>query len=407
MRKLILGCLLGAILPLGTFTGCGKSNSGQKSDSDVKTKTEIPEKEKKTKPFGLSIRSEPLDMKIDGEEVQQYHLTNTKGMTVSLIDYGAVITSVQTPDRDGEIGEITLGFKDLKKYGDDGPYFGATVGRYANRIANGKFTIDGTGYQLEKNNGPNHLHGGIKGLNHRLWRAKEMETENSVAVRFTYISEDLEEGYPGTLTSHVTYTLNNDNELRMEFEATTDKPTHVNLTNHCYWNLAGKGDILGHNLTLHCDQYLPVDAGMIPTGKKADVKGTPWDFTTAHTIGERINDEQLGKKGAEGRGYDHCYIVRPNSADKTTGLTLTAHVSDPNSGRVMEVFTNQPGIQLYSGNFLSGKKEDGGYKQNTAFCLECQVFPDTPNQEKNGFPTSRLNPGEVYKHVTVHRFSVK
>ncbi|MFQ5732378.1 MAG: aldose epimerase family protein [Planctomycetaceae bacterium] len=356
----------------------------------------------------VRIQPEPLKDKINGQDVTQYHLTNKHGLTVSLMSWGATVTSVQVPDRDGNLGEVTLAYKDLKTYGRNPSYFGATIGRYCNRIAGAEFRIGDEEYTLAANDGPNHLHGGKRGFDKRLWTAETLKSDGAAGVKFTYISADREEGYPGELTVHVTYSLTDDNELRIEYEATTTKATHVNLTNHCYWNLAGEGDVLGHEVMIAADEVLPVDETFIPTGTKLAVKDTPWDFTTPRTIGERIADERLGKKDRKGRGYDHNYIVRvSDDAAPKDGLAFVARVHDPKSGRVMEVRSNQPGVQFYSGNFLDGTAKSGGFQKHAAFCLECQKFPDTPNQQKNGFPTTLLKPGEVYQQVTVHTFSVR
>jgi aldose 1-epimerase len=281
------------------------------------------------------------------------------------------------------------------------PYFGSTVGRYGNRIAKGKFRIGDQEYTLATNNGPNHLHGGIKAFDALVWNAKEVKTDNAAGIEFTLRSADGDEGYPGALTATVTYTLNNDNELKIEYSATTDKPTIVNLTNHCYWNLggAGAGQILRHELTIAADKYLPIDATSIPTSEAASVKGTAMDFTSPHAIGERI--DELKKPPHETKGYDHCYVLRGQSGK----LELAARVKDPSSGRVMEIRTTEPGLQLYCGNFLDGSESNGGFKQHEAFCLETQHYPDSPNQPS--FPTTLLKPGQVYKSTTVHKFSVE
>ena len=359
--------------------------------------------------MAAGIQEDPIADKFGDQEVKQFIVTNKNGLTIKLIDWGATVTSVQVPDKDGKLGEITLSYKDFKTYQTNPSYFGATIGRYCNRIAKGKFSIDGKEHSLEINNKPNHLHGGTKGFDKRLWTAEKVERDGSRGVKFTYTSSDGEEGYPGEVRVEVTYLLTDDDELRMEYIADrASKATHINLTNHCYWNLAGPGEtILDHELTIAADQFLPVDPTFIPTGEKRGVKETPWDFTTPHRIGERINDEQLGKKGQQGRGYDHNYIVRPAKPDAKDGLAFVARVHDPKSGRVMEIYSDQPGVQFYSGNFLDGEAGSGGFPLNGAFCLECQKFPDTPNQLDKGFPTTLLKPGEVYKQVTVHKFSVK
>jgi len=337
----------------------------------------------------------------DGQEVKVHTLTNLKGMRVRLIDYGATLIGVETPDKSGKAANITLGFPALDGYLQRHPYFGSTVGRYGNRIAGGKFTLDGKTYTLAKNNGPNHLHGGLKGFDAVLWKAEPVSTQEMVGVKFRYTSADGEEGYPGKLDVTVTYTLNNANELRIDYTAATDKLTVVNLTNHSYWNLAGagSGDILKHELTLSADKYLPIDDTSIPTGAPADVKGTPFDFTSPHAIGERIGE--LKKDPHKTKGYDHCYVLRGQQGN----LELAARVKDPSTGRVMEVFTTEPGVQLYCGNFLGGGAGEGGFKQHEGFCLETQHYPDSPNKPE--FPSTVLRPGQVLKSTTMHRFSVE
>ena len=317
---------------------------------------------------------------------------------IKLIDYGANVVSVEVPDRDGKFANVTLSFDKIDGYLQRHPYFGATVGRYCNRIAKGKFSLNGKEYSLATNNGPNHLHGGENGFDRQMWAAQTIETDDAVGVKFTRTSPDGEEGYPGNVQVSVLYTINNKNELTMEFEATTDAATPVNLTNHCYWNLAGagSGDILGHELTIESDHYLAVDDTLIPTGELTSVAGSPFDFTSPHTIGERI--KQIDSDPV---GYDHCYVLRSQNGK----LALAAKAKDPKSGRVMEVYTTQPGIQLYSGNFLDGTPAGNGFQQYNAFCLETQHYPDSPNQSK--FPSTILKPGETFKHTTVHRFSVE
>jgi aldose 1-epimerase len=336
-----------------------------------------------------------------GQEVKVHTLTNTKGLRVRLIDFGATLISVEAPDRHGKNANITLGFPSLAGYLQRHPYFGSTVGRYANRIAGGKFTLDGKTYALATNNGPNHLHGGNKGFDAVLWKSEAVSSPDAVGVRFSYVSRDGEEGYPGTLETTVCYTLNDANQVRIDYAATTDKPTVVTLTNHSYWNLAGagSGDILKHELTLAADQYLPIDDTSIPTGELAAVKRTPFDFTQPHAIGERIGE--LKKEPHKTKGYDHCFVLRGQQGK----LELAARVTEPTSGRVMEVFTTEPGIQLYCGNFLDGSPSAGGYKQHDAFCLETQHYPDSPN--KPSFPSTVLRPGQTYRSTTMHRFSTQ
>jgi len=338
----------------------------------------------------------------DGTEVDQYTLADAKGLRVKIITYGAMITSVEVPDRDGKPANVTLHRDSLKDYLAGHPFFGCAVGRYANRIAKGKFTLDGHEYTLATNNGPNHLHGGNKGFDKYVWKAEPVEGDGFVGVKFSHVSPDGDEGYPGELKATVIYTLSNDNELKMDYTATTDKPTVVNLTNHAYWNLAapggypGSGDVLGHELTLNADRYLPVDAGLIPLGELKPVKGTPMDFTQPKTIGSRI--EQI-----EG-GYDHCYVLNKKEGEK---LSLAARVVEPKSGRTMEIYTTQPAIQLYTGNFLDGTVTGGGvaYQKHFALCLETEHYPDSPNRPE--YPSTVLRPGETYHEVTVHKFSVQ
>jgi aldose 1-epimerase len=350
-----------------------------------------------TKP-GMSIAKTSFGKTEDGQEIDLYTCTNANGLVVKLTNYGAIVVSVETPDRDGKLANITLGFDKLDGYLQRHPYFGATVGRYCNRIAKGKFTLDGQEYTLATNNGENHLHGGVAGFDKQVWKAEEVKSDESVGIRFTRRSVDGEEGYPGNLDAAVTYTLTNANELRMEFSATTDKATPCNLTNHNYWNLAGAGSGTNenHELQLESDKYLPVDDGLIPTGELADVKGTPLDFSSPHKIGERLKQIE-----ADPVGYDHCFVLRSQDGS----LALAARVKDASSGRVMEILTTQPGIQLYSGNFLDGSEGAGGFNQYGAFCLETQHYPDSPNQPT--FPTTILKPGETYKQTTVHKFSVE
>ena len=336
----------------------------------------------------------------DGKAVESFTLTNANGIEVTAIPYGAIITSLKTPDRSGQRGDIVLGFDSLDGYLKEHPYFGAIVGRYGNRIAGGRFTLDGQTFTLAKNNGPNHLHGGIKGFDKVLWEAAPV---GSNAVVFSRTSADGEEGYPGNLKVRVTYTLTDKNELIVDYLATTDKATPVNLTQHSYFNLsAGKSeDILGHELTINADRYTPVDATLIPTGALAAVQGTPFDFRKAVAIGKRIDADhpQLGN----GKGYDHNWVLNRTGS----GLQIAARVADPASGRTLEVRTTEPGMQFYAGNFLDGTlKGKGGqvYKRRSGFCLETQHFPDSPNQPK--FPSTTLKPGQEYRSQTVFTFGV-
>src|SRR5256885_5568493 len=341
----------------------------------------------------------------EGAAVDLYVLKNKNGVEADVITYGATLVSLQAPDRSGKMADVVLGYKDLDGYVNDKAYLGTTVGRYANRIANGKFTLNGKTYEVPKNNGNNSLHGGLKGFNKKIWTAHETTSANGPAVRFSYLSKDGEEGYPGNLKVDVTYSLSNNNELRIEYSATTDKDTVVNLTNHAYFNLAGEGsgDILGHELTLHADRFTPINEGLIPTGELRAVKGSPFDFTTATAIGARIeqDDEQL----KFGKGYDHNWVLN-GSRHSTPVLAAEAH--DPKSGRVLQVLTTEPGIQFYSGNFLDGSAHGKGgkaYERRSAFCLETQHFPDSPNHPN--FPSTELRPGQRFHSVTIYKFSAR
>lgn len=344
----------------------------------------------------MSIQVSPFGKTADGTEVQLFTCRNKHGLVLKLTNFGATVVSLETPDRDGKLANINLGFSSIGGYLGGHPYFGATVGRFCNRIAKGKFSIDGKEYTLATNNDPNHLHGGNIGFNKVVWKATKVEDDKAVGVQFDHSSKDGEEGYPGNLDVTVVYTLTNKNELKVDFTATTDAKTPVNLTNHNYWNLAGAGTgtILDHQVTIEADEYLPVDDTLIPTGEKEIVKGTPLDFSTAHKVGERIKQIE-----ADPVGYDHCFVLRNPKHE----LKLAATVKDPKSGRVMEIRTTQPGIQFYTGNFLDGSEANGGNKQYEGFCLETQHFPDSPNQPK--FPSTILEPGKTFKQTTVHKFS--
>ncbi|MFV1967913.1 MAG: aldose epimerase family protein [Pirellulaceae bacterium] len=334
----------------------------------------------------------------DGQEISLFACVNANGLVLKMIDYGAMIVSLETPDRDGRLANITLGFDKLDGYLQRHPYFGATVGRYCNRIAKGKFRLNGKETTLATNNNANHLHGGNDGFDRRVWKAAELLADDAVGIRFTRRSTDGEEGYPGNLDVTVTYKLTNENALVVDFGAVTDRATPVNLTNHTYWNLggAGSGKILDHELMITSDKYLPVDEGLIPTGELADIEGTPFDFRSSERIGARI--QQID---SDPIGYDHCFVLRNQSGS----LALAARVKEPISGRVLEVYTTQPGIQFYSGNFLDGSESGAGYEPYEGFCLETQHYPDSPNQPT--FPPVILQPGETYRQTTVYKFLVE
>jgi aldose 1-epimerase len=351
------------------------------------------------------ISKEPFGTLEDGTKVDRYTLTSGSGVRVRIITYGGIVQTLETPDRHGRRANIVLGFPTLKDYVDlnGGPYFGAIIGRYANRIAKGRFTLDGKTYQLALNNGENSLHGGLKGFNTKVWDAHPVEGGQSVGLRLDYTSADGEEHYPGTLKTTVTYTLTSSNELRVAYHATTDQATVVNLTNHSYFNLAGEGTgtVYDHRLTLNASRYTPVDSTLIPTGELAAVKGTPFDFTRPHAIGERIrvNDPQL----LFGQGYDHNFVLDQRRAG---ALTEAARVTEPGSGRVLKISTTEPGVQFYSGNFLDGTFAGTGgrvYRQGDGFALETQHFPDSPNHP--AFPSTVLRPGQAFDSTTVYGFS--
>lgn len=349
-----------------------------------------------------------MEMKEYGQTVegpaQLFTLKNSNGITVEITNYGGIITRLFVPDRIGKADDIVLGFDQLAGYQGEHPYFGAIIGRYGNRIAKGKFSIDGKVYTLAINNDPNALHGGPSGFHKHLWKVSEIKGDGYVGLELSRVSKDMEEGYPGNLSATVRYLLNNQNELLIEYEATTDQPTVVNLTNHSYFNLkgAGKGDILDHELMIAADKFTPVDKTLIPTGELRPVQGSPFDFRTPTAIGARVNadDEQIRFGG----GYDHNFVLNRQG----TGLHLAATVYEPTTGRFMEVLTEEPGIQFYCGNFLNGSNVGKGgvkYDYRTGFCLETQHFPDSPNRKD--FPSTLLKPDEKYRTSTIYRFSVK
>ena len=333
----------------------------------------------------------------DGQSVEVYTLTNKKGLVAKVMTYGATLTELHVPDKNGRSADIVLGFSDFAKYEAGHPFFGTTTGRVANRIAKGRFTLDGKEYKLFVNNNGNTLHGGRVGFDKKVWHAQPVESREGPAVRFHYVSPDGEEGYPGNLDTTVVYTLTNNNELKIDYKATTDKPTIVNLTNHSYFNMAGEGNgtVRGQVLTINADNYTPFDATQIPTGEIKSVKGTPLDFTSPAPIGKRI--DEIG-------GYDHNYVLN----GRTGEMKLCAMVRDPASGRVMTILTEEPGVQLYTANGLDGKitgKAGKPYEKYGAFCLETQHYPDSINHPK--FPSVVLRPGQTYRTVTVHRFTVE
>jgi aldose 1-epimerase len=348
------------------------------------------------------IEKSPFGKTSSGELVELYTLKNSSNVQVKIMTYGGTVVSLQVPDRDGMIGDIVLGYDTIDGYLKNSPYFGSIIGRYGNRIGKGRFALDGKEYELPRNNGENTLHGGIKGFDKVVWKATEVRSKDGVGLSLTYLSKDGEEGFPGNLSVKVVYTLTDNNELSIEYSAATDKTTVVNLTHHSYFNLAGEGNILQHELMINAEQFTPVDAGLIPTGELRNVNGTPMDFTKPTAIGARIDqqDEQLSL----GKGYDHNWVLK-NSSGK---LSLAARAYEPRSGRVMEVSTTEPGLQFYSGNFLDGTITGKGgqvYKQRSGFCLETQHFPDSPNKPR--FPSTVLKPGQQYQSTTIYKFSAQ
>ncbi|MFK3861395.1 aldose epimerase family protein [Pseudoalteromonas rhizosphaerae] len=339
----------------------------------------------------------------DQTPINQVTLTNSNGVSVDVINYGGIITRIETPDSNGNMGNIVLGMDNLEDYTNATTYFGAIIGRFGNRIANGKFSLNGTDYQLATNDGANHLHGGVQGFDKKVWNMVPFSTQNSAGVTLSLVSPDGDQGYPGELTTQVTYTLTNKNTLDMQFVAKTNKPTIINMTQHSYFNLAGKGDILDHQMQINSNAITPVDGGLIPTGELMQVAGTPFDFRNPKAIGKEINvdDEQLKL----GKGYDHNFVLKnkPNH-----DLIEAANVYEPSSGRTLTVYTEEPAVQFYSGNFLDGSSKQASglvHKLRSGFCLEPQHFPDAPNQPT--FPSTTLMPGEVYSTRIVYEFGTK
>jgi len=386
-RRTIVSVLLGA---LGlSLVGCANGNAGP-GGAAVDTSA-------------MKITKSDFGQTPDGQKVEAYTLVNAKGSSAKIITYGGIVTELNVPDKDGVVGNVVLGFDSLDKYTAGHPFFGAIAGRVANRIAKGKFKIGDTEYTLATNNGPNHLHGGKVGFDKRVWDALVIQTNLGPALRLAYTSPDGEEGYPGTLDAVVIYTLTNANELRIDYRTTArDKATPINITNHSYFNLSGESSgktILDHEMMINADAFTPVDATLIPTGEIKSVKGTPFDFTNPKKIGQDI-----AQTGGDPSGYDHNFVL--NGVDGV--MKRCAVVTSPDSGRVMEIWTTQPGVQFYTGNFLDGKINNRAgqpYVKHAAFCLETQHFPDSINQPK--FPNTLLQPGESFTSTTIHRFGTK
>ena len=378
------------IISTALLLACGTSSTNNQEETTMEK--------------GSSITTENFGSLQDGTAVKLFTLTNNNGVVMKVTDLGGIITSLSVPDREGRMENVVLGHGNLKQYEDGHPFFGALVGRYGNRIAKARFTLDGTEYTLAQNNGENHLHGGLKGFDKKVWATEPFESDAGVGLVLNYTSPDMEEGYPGTLSVTVTYTLTDDNLVKIDYKAITDKKTVVNLTNHSYFNLSGKPGtpVLNHEMQLLADRFLPVDSTLIPVGELRPVSGTPFDFRSPKAIGleiDKVEDQQI----AYGGGYDHCWVFNNPGA-----TTKVAEVYEPTTGRVMEMFTTEPGVQFYTGNFLNGNNiADNGtpYGKRSGFCLETQHYPDSPNQAD--FPTVVLEPGNTYETSTAYRFSAR
>jgi aldose 1-epimerase len=383
VQKPFYHCLVFAVLIHGTNMPAGQASA--KHDSS------------------MSIERSDFGKTEQGEAVDLYTFRNANGLTAKVLTYGAVIYSLEIPDKQGHFANVTANCASLADYETKSPCFGALLGRYANRIAHGQFMLEGQKVSVSLNAGPNHIHGGFRGFHKRVWKAEPVRGEDAVGLRLTYVAKDGEEGYPGTLVCTVLYELNNKNEWKMEYTAQTDKPTVVNLSNHAYWNLAGaqSGTVLDHVLSVNADKYLLADDALIPTGETVPVDGTPVDFRKAHRVGERVG--QIEEKQFGG-GYDHCLVV---NHQRPGDLAFCAKLKDPQSGRTMEVFTTQPGVQIFSANFQPSLRAPGGYvyPQHLGLCLETQHFPDSPNKPQ--FPSTELKPGETYRATTIHKFGVE
>ncbi len=394
MKKIKLYFFGLLLIVMGSLvTQCKNDKKEQPAETETSVKEPLP------------ITKSDFGMMPDSTIIEKYTLKNANGVEMDVITYGGRIISLKVPDKNGKIENVVLGYNSLEDYlNDSDPFFGALIGRYGNRIAKGKFTLNGTEYTLATNNGENHLHGGVLGFDRVVWNVEPLESEKGPSLKLSYLSKDGEEGYPGNLNVTVVYALTNDNVFEVYYEATTDKATVVNLTQHAYFNLSGDftKPILDHELTINADKYLPVDATLIPTGELADVTNTPFNFRTAKRVGKQIeaDNDQLKK----GLGYDHCWILN----NQNNGMRFAASAYQPESGILLEIYTDEPGIQFYSGNFLDGTlpmPNGGTYAHRTGFCLETQHYPDSPNQRN--FPSTVLNPGETYKTTTSFKFSTK
>ncbi|MFL1013421.1 aldose epimerase family protein [Flavisericum labens] len=391
LKRSFFAILLVALV--GLNVNC-KNNKKEKLTETM----EVPAEEKST------ITKSEYGKMPDSTTVEAYVLKNANGVEMNVITFGGRITSLKVPNKNGDFENVILGFDNLEDYLEDNPFFGALIGRFGNRIANGKFSLNGEEYTLATNDGPNHLHGGVDGYDRVVWNAEAIEDDKNPGLKLTYLSKDGEEGYPGNLNITVVYTLTEDNTLEVDYKATTDKATVINLTQHAYFNLTGdfNNDILGHEVVINADAFLPVDGTLIPTGEIRKVEGTPFDFTSPKIVGQEINSEN--NQLELGKGYDHCWVLNGEKGS----MRMAASAYDKNSGRFMEIYSTEPAIQFYTGNFLDGTLPNpagGTYAHRTGFCLETQHYPDSPNQEE--FPSVVLNPGETYSTKTSFRFSVK
>lgn len=391
-------CLAFALI----FIQCKDASNGSDAENLSASETQAADNEETM----MNIEQSNFGETADGTAVEKYTITNAAGLEMSVISYGGIITSLKVPNKNGIYENVVLGFDNIQNYEDGSPYFGAIIGRYGNRIAEGKFTLDGEEYKLETNDGPNSLHGGEKGFDKVVWNVESSTSEDTATLKLSYTSKDGEGGYPGNLETTVTYILNSDNELDIKYKATTDKKTVVNLTQHSYFNLSGdfSEKILDHVVEINADEFLPVDESLIPTGELKPVEGTPFNFTEPTTIAKGLELEGSNEQLDRGPGFDHCWVL--NGQD--SGVRFAAAAYEPDSGRFMEVYTNEPALQFYIGNFLDGSlpaPNGGTYGKRTGFCMETQHYPDSPNQEN--FPSTVLEPGETYTSETSYKFSVK
>ena len=396
-RWLTLACLTACLTVW--LLGATACDTNSKKETPANQPAATAKKESLPQP---TMTKAPFGKLPNGTAVDLYTLANSKGFEARITNYGGIVVSIKAPDKNGKYDDVVLGFDNFEGYLSKHPFFGALAGRYANRIAKGQFKLGDKTYKLFVNNGPNSLHGGKEGFDKKVWTAKEVSKPDAAGLELHYLSKDGEEGYPGNLNVTVTYWVTNDNELRIDYAATTDKETVLNITNHSYFNLAGSGDILKHEMMINADRITPVDETLIPTGEVLQVAGTPFDFTKPTAIGARIDDKH--QQMVYGKGYDHNFVLNATGA----AVMLAARVSEPTTGRVLEVSTDQPGVQFYTGNFLDGTfKGKGGkaYTQRSGFCLETQHYPDSPNHPN--FPTTALKPGEQYKSTTIFKFMTK